>query len=198
MLNLVLITRADWSQQGLSLWGNRGLRLISPRLLITKVLVSWIRELQSIFLSYANKDLIFLGHFSCHWIIAIDWPVKKYFFPPRGFQAECGTLEWAIPILAWAVCTRCLCAQTKPTKPKRTRTSPARSHTPNETKGKEMPRNQKPKDINVKCDFPVLLDLWPGRLSASSLFSSDTVSSNFLLVSCTEDTLSFPLLEASR
>ena len=85
MLNLVLITRADWSQQGLSLWGNRGLRLISPRLLITRVLVSWIRELQSIFLSYVNKDLIFLGHFPCHWIIAIDWPVKKKTFFSKGF-----------------------------------------------------------------------------------------------------------------
>ena len=30
------------------------------------------REIHSIFLSYVNKDLIFLGHFSCHWIIAID------------------------------------------------------------------------------------------------------------------------------
>ena len=35
VLNLALTTRADWSQQGLSLWGSRGLSLISPRLLIT-------------------------------------------------------------------------------------------------------------------------------------------------------------------
>ena len=34
VLNLALITKADWSQQGISLWGSRGLSLISPRLLI--------------------------------------------------------------------------------------------------------------------------------------------------------------------
>ena len=34
MFNLALITRVDWSQQGLSLWGSRGLSLISPWLLI--------------------------------------------------------------------------------------------------------------------------------------------------------------------
>ena len=35
VLNLALISRADYPQQGLSLWGSRGLSLISPRLLIT-------------------------------------------------------------------------------------------------------------------------------------------------------------------
>ena len=35
VLNLALITRADWSQQGSSLWRSRGLSLVRPRLLIT-------------------------------------------------------------------------------------------------------------------------------------------------------------------
>ena len=47
---------------------------------------------------------------------------------------------------------------------------PAGSHIPNETKGKEMPRNQKPSGINAKHDFPVPLDLRPGRVDVSSLF----------------------------
>ena len=34
---------------------------------------------------------------------------------------------------------------------------------------KEMPRNQKAKGINVKRDFPVQLDLRPGKVNASSL-----------------------------
>ena len=123
-----------------------------------------------------------------------------------GSQVECGTLKLAIPILTHAVCTRCLCTQTKPTKPNLTRTSPAKNPTPDETKVKEMPRNQKPSDksdpkdnkvtlrnqkpsdksdpkdnkvtlrnqkpngINAKCDFPVPLDLKPGKARASSLF----------------------------
>ena len=36
--------------------------------------------------------------------------------------------------------------------------------------GKVMPRNQKPNGINVKRDFPVRLDLRPGKISASNLF----------------------------
>ena len=70
-----------------------------------------MRELQYIFLSYVNKDLIFLGHFSCHWIIAIGDYLKNF---PKGFPGGCGNLEWAIHILAQTVCTRCLCTQTKP------------------------------------------------------------------------------------
>ena len=38
---------------------------------------------------------------------------------------------------------------------------------------KVMPQNQKPNGINAKHDFPVPLDLWPGKVSSSSLFSSD-------------------------
>ena len=105
-----------------------------------------------------------------------------------GSQVECGTLKLAIPILTHAVCTRCLCTQAKPRKPNLTRTSPAKNPTPDETKVKEMPRNQKPSDksdpkdnkvtlrnqkpngINAKCDFPVPLDLKPGKARASSLF----------------------------
>ena len=37
-----------------------------------------------------------------------------------------------------------------------------------------------------------------GEAVLAAFFSSDRVSSNFLLVSCKEVTLSFPLLEASR
>ena len=48
--------------------------------------------------------------------------------------------------------------QTNKTKPNQNFTS----YTPNETKGKEMPRNQKPNGINAKRDFPVPLDLLPG------------------------------------
>ena len=40
--------------------------------------------------------------------------------------------------------------------------------------GKVMPKNQKPNGINAKCDFPVQSDLQPGKVSASSLFSSDS------------------------
>ena len=61
-----------------------------------------------------------------------------------------------------------------------------------------MPRNQIPNDIKAKCDFPLRLDLQPGKVSASSLFSFDIVSSNFLLVFCEAVTLSSPVLEASR
>ena len=64
--------------------------------------------------------------------------------------------------------------------------------------GKVMPRNQKPSGKHAEHDFPVPLDLQPGRVSVSSLFSSDIVSSNFLLASCEEVTLSFPHLEVSR
>ena len=39
--------------------------------------------------------------------------------------------------------------QTKLTKPNQTRTSPAGSHTPNQTNGKDMPRNQKPNSKTV-------------------------------------------------
>ena len=66
---------------------------------------------------------------------------------PVGSQVGCGTLEEALAILAQAVCTRCPHTQTKVTKltkPNQTRTSPAGSHTPNQTNGKDMPRNQKP------------------------------------------------------
>jgi len=72
------------------------------------------RGLQSIFPSYVNKDLIF---FLCHWIVAISWPVINFFFPPRDSQVECGTLKEALPILACTVCTKCLHAEIKPTKP---------------------------------------------------------------------------------
>ena len=40
--------------------------------------------------------------------------------------------------------------------------------------GKVMPQNQKPNGINAKRDFPVPLDLRPGKVSASSLFNSDS------------------------
>ena len=36
---------------------------------------------------------------------------------------------------------------------------------------KLMPGSQKPNGMNVKHDFPVRLDLQPGKVSASSLFS---------------------------
>ena len=146
MLNLALISRADWSQQGFSLEEVGVLVWSAPGCWLQEEVLD-IRELQSIFLSYVNKDLIFLGLFSCMWVMDIDWPVKNMFFSPRGSQVECGTLEWAIPIWTQAVCTRYLCTQTKPTN--QTRTSPARSHTPNETKGKEMPRNQKPSNTSA-------------------------------------------------
>ena len=65
--------------------------------------------------------------------------------------------------------------------------------------GKVMPRNQIPNDIKAKRDFPLRLDLQPGKVSASSLFFSfDIVSRNFLLVFCEAVTLSSPVLEASR
>ena len=35
--------------------------------------------------------------------------------------------------------------------------------------GKVMPKNQKPNGINAKRDFPVQLDLRPGKVNASSL-----------------------------
>ena len=64
---------------------------------------------------------------------------------------------------------------------------------------KEMPSNQKLNGINAKHEFPVRLDLQPGKVSANSLFFSfDIVSSNFLLIFCLEVTLSFPILEISR
>ena len=51
--------------------------------------------------------------------------------------------ELGLPSLeGGTVCTRCLCTQIN--KPNWNRTSPARSHTPNEIKSKEMPPNQKP------------------------------------------------------
>ena len=66
-------------------------------------------------------------------------------------------------------CVPDVCAL-KPTKPNLTRTSPAKSLTPSETKGKEMPRIQKSNGINAKCDFPVPLDPRPGKTKASSHF----------------------------
>ena len=150
--------------------------------------------------------------------------IWKFF--PRGSQVGCGNLEWAIHILARTVCTRCLCTQTNPTKPNWTRTSPARSHTPNEMKdaqkskakwqectkkmvkwcpeiksqvarvppkdGKLMPKSLKPNGINAKPDFSVPLDLWPGKVSASSLFSSgsfkqflvDFLPRRYSIISC--------------
>ena len=87
MLNLALISRADWSQQGFSLEEVGVLVWSAPGCWLQEEVLD-IRELQSIFLSYVDKDLIFLGHFSYHWIIATDWPVKKKttkFFTPKGF-----------------------------------------------------------------------------------------------------------------
>ena len=142
MLNLALISRADWSQQGFSLEEVRVLVWSAPGCWLQEEVLD-IRELQSIFLSYVNKDLIFFRPF----FLSLDHSYRLthqifFFFFPKGFPD--GTLQWAMPILARAVCSRCLCTRTKPTKANQTRTSPARSHTPNETKGKEMPRNQKP------------------------------------------------------
>ena len=132
--------------------------------------------------------------------------IWKFF--PRGSQVGCGNLEWAIHILARTVCTRCLCTQTKPTNQTETRTSPARSHTPNVKKakrcpeiksqvarvppkdGKLMPKSLKPNGINAKPDFSVPLDLWPGKVSASSLFSLDSfklvdfLQRNYSIISC--------------
>ena len=188
MLNLALISRADWSQQGFSLEEVRVLVWSAPGCWLQEEVLD-IRELQSIFLSYVNKDLIFLGHFSCMWVMAIDWPVKNmFFFTPRGSQVECGTLEWAIPIWIQAVCTRYLCTQTKPElhqpgvtlqmKQKAKRCPEIKSQVAGvpPKDGKVTPRNQKPNGISTKCDFPVPLDLWPGKVSASSLFSFDIVS----------------------
>ena len=113
-------------------------------------------------------------------------------FFPRRSQVGCGTLEWASHILAQTVCTRCLCTQTKPTN----QTKPE-FHQPGVTlqmkqkakrcpeiksqvarvppkDGKVMPKSQKPNGINAKCDFSVPLDLWPGKVSPSSLLSSDS------------------------
>ena len=78
--------------------------------------------------------------------LALDWIL---FWGPRILVSSPDStttfhLQWAIPTLAQTVYTRCLCTQTKRTKPNWSRISPARSHTPNETKDKEMPRNQKP------------------------------------------------------
>ena len=90
---------------------------------------------------------------------------------------ECLNLRVIIPILALGVCTRYLCAQTKPTN----QTKPE-LHQPGVTlqmkqkakrcpeiksqvtrvppkDGKVMPQNQKPNGINAKCDFSVPLDL---------------------------------------
>ena len=155
-----------------------------------------MRELRFIFLSYVNKDLIFLGHFSCHWIIAIDWPIKKKKKFPRGSQVKCGTLQWVISTLAWTVCTSCLCTQTKSTnqtkpelhqpevtlqmKQKMTRNQKTSGKSAPQN-GKVMPRNQKPNGIKIKHDFPVQLDLWPGKVSASSLFK---ILIKFQAISC--------------
>ena len=128
----------------------------------------------------------------------------------------CGTLKGEVPILAPIVCTRHLKAQTNQpnqTKPelhqqgvtfqmkqKAKRCPEIKSQVARvpPKDGKVMPQNQKPNGINAKHDFPVPLDLRPGKVSASSLFSFDIVSSNFLLIFCKEVTLSFAVLEASR
>ena len=44
-----------------------------------------------------------------------------------------------------------------------------------------MPRNQIPNNIKAKCDFPLRLDLQPGKVSASSLF---LVLIQFQAISC--------------
>ena len=102
-----------------------------------------MRELQYIFLSYVNKDLIFLGHFSCHWMIAIDLPVQKNFFFPKGFQSG----VWKLRVSTFHVSSSSLhqlSVHSNQTKPK--------LHQPGvelETKGKEMPGNQKPSGKSV-------------------------------------------------
>ena len=78
--------------------------------------------------------------------LALDWILLWVPRIPVSSRDSTTTfhLQWAIPTLVQAVYTRRLCTQTKRTKSNWSRISPARSHTPNETKDKEMPRNQKP------------------------------------------------------
>ena len=140
-----------------------------------------IRELQSISLSYVNEDLIFLSYFSCHsYRLTSQKKIFFFFCFSKGFPGG----VWKLRVRNFHISLTSLyqmSACSKQTnKPNQTRTSPARSHTPNETKGKEMPRNLKkkkkvagvpPKDgkvmprhqmpngISAKHDFRVPLDL---------------------------------------
>ena len=153
---------------------------------------------------------MFLGHFSCHWIIAIHWPASHLKNFPKGFPGGVGNLEWAIHILAWTVCTRCLCTQTKPTnqtkpelhqpgvtlqrKPKAKWCPEIKSQVSRvpQKDGKGMSQNEKTNGINAKHDFPVQLDLKAGKASASSLFSSnrfkqflvDFLGRSYSIISC--------------
>ena len=105
------------------------------------------RGLQSIFLSYVNKDLIF---FLCHWIVAIGWPVIN-FSPPKGFPGGMWNLKGSTSHFSLHSLYQMSACSNQSNK---TRNSPAGSHTPNKTKVKVMPRNQKPNGINAKRDFP--------------------------------------------
>ena len=58
-----------------------------------------------------------------------------------------------------------------------------------------------PNGLNTKCDFPVPLDLWPGRASASGFFFFFKfwyAFKQFLVSFLQEFTLLFTLLELSR
>ena len=85
-------------------------------------------------------------------------------------------------MLVRAVCTSCLYTQTKwnqnltsqesNLKQKAKRCPEIKSQVEEcpPKDDKVMPRNQKPKGIDAKHDFPVPLILRPGRVSVSSLF----------------------------
>ena len=135
------------------------------------------------------KIWYFLGHFSCHWIIAIDWLVKK---KKKKFPKEFAGGVWNLRVSNSHISSNSMYQmsvhsnQTNNTKlnqnftrqishsklSKRQRDA-QREKTSDKSaphNDKVMPRNQKPNEINAKYDFPVPLDLLPGKVSASSLF----------------------------
>ena len=142
MFNLALITRVDWSQQGLSLWGSRGLSLISPWLLIIGTSPG-LKETSVHFpILCQYRSNIFRPFFlSLDHSYRLTSHLKNF---PKGFLGGVWKLRVSNSHISSNSLYQTSVHSNQTNKPNQTRISPARSHTPNETKGKDMPRNQEP------------------------------------------------------
>ena len=144
-----------------------------------------MRELQYIFLFYVNKDLIFLGHFSCHWTIAIDWPTSHLKNFPKGFPGG----VWTLRVSNSHISSNSLYQmsvhsnQTEPElhQPGVTLQMKQKAKRCPEIKSQvaRVPPKAKTKQHKCRTWLPSPLGLWPGShgylcVSAGSIFSSDS------------------------
>ena len=177
------MTWADWSQQGLSLWGSRGLSLISPKLLITGGRPG--HKGTSVHFPIINqwRSIIFRPFFlSLENSYRLTSHLKNF---PKGFPGG----VWNLRVNNSHISSNSLYQmsvhsnQTEPElhQPGVTLQMKQRERDAQKSKAKwqECPPKMvklcakiKSQIVNAKRDFPVPLDLWPGKVSI--LVSSDS------------------------